>query len=138
MALTTTISRNELARIAALAYEGETLVVMLCNVEASGFTAESTVAQWQGQELAEVNGYEPVSAVIAAGSYDVTDGRHEMPVISAEFTSTGDGYAFDRVVVYVDGATNVHSVWEEDPNVVISSGQTMTYQVQPFVDEMPV
>jgi hypothetical protein len=47
MALTTTISTKELQRVAAAAYEGETLKVMLCQVALTGFTAENTVTQWQ-------------------------------------------------------------------------------------------
>jgi hypothetical protein len=46
MALTTTISTKELQRVAAAAYEGETLKVMLCQVALTGFTAENTVTQW--------------------------------------------------------------------------------------------
>ena len=50
MALTLTLSQKELARVANLAYEGETITVMLCSVGASGFTSESTVANWQSVE----------------------------------------------------------------------------------------
>ena len=46
MALTTSVSVKELERIASLAYEGETIKVMLCSVGATGLTSASTVASW--------------------------------------------------------------------------------------------
>jgi hypothetical protein len=58
MAITVSISQKELARVANLAYEGETIKVLLASVGASGFTAESTVANWQSVEKSG-NGYCP-------------------------------------------------------------------------------
>ena len=134
MALTTTISQKELARVAGLAYEGETLKVMLCSVGASGYTAESTVANWQSVEKSG-NGYVRYSTTIAAGSYDAVDGRYEMPAIDAAFTATGAGYSYDRIVVYIDGATYIHSLIAEDPNITLAPGQTQTYRIQLTTDD---
>jgi hypothetical protein len=134
MALTTTISRKELERVAALAYEGETLEVMLCSVGASGFTVESTVTNWQSVEKSG-NGYVRFSTTIAAGAYDATDGRYEIPAIDAEFTATGAGYTYDRIAIYVDGATHLHSLIVEDPNIALAPGQTQTYRIQLVTDE---
>ncbi len=134
MALTTTISRKELERVAALAYEGETLKVMLCSVGTSGFTAESTVAQWQTREQSG-NGYVRFSTTIAAGAYDATDGRYEIPAIDAGFTATGAGYTYDRIAIYVDGATYLHSLIVEDPNIALAPGQTQTYRIQLVTDD---
>lgn len=134
MALTSQISQNELARVAGLAYEGNTINVMLCSVGATGYTAESTVANWQSVEKSG-NGYVRYSTTVLTGSYDGTDGRYEIPVINAAFTATGAGYSFDRVVVYFTGETNVHSVLTESPTVVVSSGQTITYQIQLATDD---
>jgi len=128
MAITTTISQKELERIAALAYEGETLKVMLCSVGATGYTAQSTVANWQSVEKSG-NGYVRYSAVIATGSYDSTDGRYELPDIDAAFTATGAGYTYDTVVLYIDGATYPHSTLTEAPNIVLAAGQTQTYRL---------
>ena len=129
MALTTTISQKELKRLADLAYEGETIKVMLCSVGATGYTAESTVANWQSVEKSG-NGYARYSQVIAAGSYDATDGRYEIPNIDAAFTATGAGYSYDRIIIYIDGETYIHSMIVEDPNITLAAGQTQTYRIQ--------
>ena len=134
MALTVSVSPKELERVAALAYEGEILKVMLCSVGATGYTAQSTVANWQSVE-ASGNGYVRYSEVIAAGSYDSTDGRYELPTIDAEFTASGVGYSYDRIVLYVDGATYPHSVIAENPNIVLSPGQTQTYRLNLNTDD---
>jgi hypothetical protein len=134
MALTTTISQKELERVAALAYEGETLKVMLCSVGVSGFTAESTVANWQSVEQS-ANGYVRYSEVIATGAYDAVDARYEIPAIDADFTATGAGYTYDRIVVYIDGATYIHSLIVEDPNIALAAGQTQTYRIQLTTDD---
>jgi hypothetical protein len=134
MALTTVISQKELARIAGLAYEGETLKVMLCSVGASGFTSESTVANWQSVEQSG-NGYVRFSSVIATGAYDPTDARYEIPALDADFTATGAGYTYDRIVIYIDSATYVHSVITEDPNIALAAGQTQTYRIQLTTDD---
>ena len=134
MTLTTTLSTKELQRIAAAAYEGETLKVMLCQAGSSGYTAESTVANWQSVEIG-VNGYTRYSEVIGAGSYNTTDGRYNMPTIDAAFVATGAGYSYDRIVLYIDGETYAHSVISEDPNIVLSSGQTQTYRLNLNCDD---
>ena len=134
MALTTTISQKELARVASVAYEGETLKVMLCSVGASGYTAESTVANWQSVEKSG-NGYVRYSTTIAAGSYDAIDARYEMPAIDAAFTASGSGYSYDRVIAYIDGATYIHSMVVEDPAIVLAAGQTQTYRIQLTTDD---
>jgi hypothetical protein len=134
MALTTTISQKELKRVAGLAYEGETLKVMLCSVGASGYTAESTVANWQSVEKSG-NGYIRYSSVIATGAYDATDARYEIPAIDAAFTATGAGYTYDRIICYIDGETYIHSLIVEDPNIALASGQTQTYRIALVCDD---
>lgn len=128
MALTTTISQKELKRVADLAYEGETIKVMLCSVGATGYTAESTVANWQSVEKSG-NGYARFSQVIATGSYDATDARYEIPAIDAAFSATGAGYSYDRIIIYIDGQTYIHSMIVENPNITLASGQTQTYRI---------
>jgi len=134
MALTVTISQRELKRIAALGYEGETLKVMLCSVGATGYTSESTVANWQSVEKSG-NGYVRYSEVIATGSYDAVDARYEMPAIDADFTATGAGYTYDRVIIYIDGETYIHSLIVEDPNIALAASQTQTYRVTLTTDD---
>jgi hypothetical protein len=134
MAISTLISQKELERVAALAYEGETLKVMLCNVGATSYTAESTVANWQSVELSG-NGYARFSQLVTVGSYDATDARYEIPAIDAAFSATSAGYSYDRIVIYIDGSTYVHSVISEDPNIALSAGQTQTYRIQLCTDD---
>jgi hypothetical protein len=128
MAITTSISQKELKRVAGLAYEGETLKVMLCSVGATGYTAESTVANWQSVEKSG-NGYVRYSEVIATGAYDATDARYEIPAIDADFTASGAGYSYDRIIIYIDGETYIHSMIVEDPNITLAAGQTQTYRI---------
>jgi hypothetical protein len=128
MAIATTISQKELQRQAALAFEGKTLYVMLCSVGATGYTAESTVANWQSVEKSG-NGYVRFSAVIGTGSYDAATGTYKLPDIDAAFTATGGGYSYDRVVLYISGQTYIHSLISESPNVTLAAGQTQTYRL---------
>jgi hypothetical protein len=134
MALTLTVSQKELERVAALAYEGETIKIMLASVGASGFTSESTVTNWQSVEKSG-NGYVRFSQVIAAGAYDAVDARYEIPAIDAAFTATGAGYSYDRVVIYIDGSTYIHSLITEDPNITLAASQTQTYRVTLSTDD---
>lgn len=134
MAITTSISQKELERVAALAYEGKTLKVMLCSIGATGYTAQSTVANWQSVEKSG-NGYVRYSTTIGTGTYSATNGRYELPAINAAFTATGAGYSYDRVVLYIDGATYPHSVLIEDPNITLAAGQTQTYQLSLNTDD---
>jgi len=128
MALTITLSQKELERVAALAYEGETLKVMLASVGGTGYDAEDTVANWQSVEKSG-NGYVRYSTTVGTGSYNGTSGKYELPDVDASFTATGAGYSYDRIVIYVDGATYPHSVIAESPNITLSAGQTQVYRV---------
>ena len=134
MALTTTISQKELARIAGLAYEGKTIKVMLCSVGTSGFTSESTVANWQTVEQSG-NGYVRGSSLVSVGSYDSLDGRYEMPQSDFAFTATGAGYSYDRIIIYIDTETYIHSMITESPNISLAAGQTQTYRIQLVTDD---
>jgi hypothetical protein len=107
---------------------------MLSSVGASGFTSESTVANWQSVEQSG-NGYVRYSEVIATGAYDAVDARYAIPAIDAAFTATGAGYTYDRIVVYIDGATYIHSLIVENPNIALAAGQTQTYRIQLVTDD---
>lgn len=136
MARSLSISTKELQRVAAAAYEGKTIKVMLCKVGTTGYTAENTVANWQSVEVAGTYGYVRFSAVIGTGSYSSPDAAYALPAIDAQFTSSdGGSYDFDRIVIYVDGATYPHSVITEDPSIVLALGQTMTYRITLLQDD---
>jgi hypothetical protein len=134
MALTVQQSTKELARIANLAYEGKTIKVALCSVGSTGYTAESTVSNWLTTEQSG-NGYVRYSLVLSTGAYDSTDARYEVPFFDATFTASGSGFTYDRIVVYVDGATYPHSVITESPNIALVSGQSKVYRILLAVDD---
>jgi hypothetical protein len=134
MAITVLISQKELERIAVLAYEGGTLKVALATVGATGYTAESTVANWITVEKSG-NGYTQFTQVIPVGAYNATNGRYEIPPIDATFTATGAGYTYDRVVYWVDGVTYPIGVIAEDPNIVLAGGQNQTYRITLTTDD---
>lgn len=107
MALTTSLSSWELARLAAAAYEGKQVRVSLASIGVSGFTPESTLLSWDSIKQSG-NGYADYKAVVATGAYDNADSRYEMgsdaganTYIDAEFTATGAGYTYDRVFVVI-------------------------------------
>lgn len=134
MTTTTSVSQQELKRVADLAYEGETLKVMLCNAGLTGYTAESTVTNWQGVE-ASGNGYVRFSQVIATGSYSGTEGAYVVPEVIATFSATGVGFEYDTVVAYINGATYPVLVITESPNVVLSPGQSQSYRIGLMTDD---
>lgn len=131
MTITTNISTKELKRVAAEAYEGKTLAVMLCNVNLTGYTEENTIAEWQTVERSSSYGYVRFTQTIGVGSYDSVAGRYQLPVIDAAFTANGGPLTYDRVVLYIsDGiATYPHSVIVESPNIILQDGQTQTYRI---------
>lgn len=136
MALTTTISQRELKRQAALVFEGKPLRVMLCLAGASGYTAESTVANWQAQEVSTSGtGYSRFSATLATGSYNSSTQRYELPAVDADFSCT-TSYSYDTIVLYFSGETYIHSLLIETPNITLAPGQVQTYRFTFLQDEL--
>jgi hypothetical protein len=135
MARTLTISQKELKRAAAAAYETKAIRVLLANVGNSGYTEESTVANWQSVELASANGYARFSGTVGTGSYDGTAAAYVMPDIDATFTASSAGFTFDRVIVYFNGETYIHSMVAESPAVVLLAGQSQTYRISLRTDD---
>lgn len=129
-----TLSQKELKRVAAAAYEGKGIRVMLCNVGSTGYTAESTVANWQSVELSG-NGYARASGTVGTGAYNATAGAYLLPDFDAVFTASGAGLTWDRIVVYFDGETYVYSVTSESPNQTLVAGQLKTYRVSINTDD---
>jgi hypothetical protein len=128
MAQTTILSSKELKRQAGLVFEGKTLKVMLCALVLEGYTEESTVANWQSIELSG-NGYARYSEVIPTGAYDTQIGAYIIPDIAASFIATS-AYSFNRVVLYIDGETYIHSIIQETTGSNILAGQTQTYLIK--------
>jgi hypothetical protein len=143
MAYTSAISTAELKRVAGLAYEGKAVRVCLAVVGASGYTVESTTANWDSVELASTNGYARVTVgSLAVGAYDATDGRYEVgpsaganSTIDATFTASGGSLTWDRVYVVIGTETKISYLGTESPAVTLSAGQSLTYRIQLAVDD---
>jgi len=149
MALTASISNNELARVAAAAYEGKRVRVSLASAGISGFTKESSRSSWDSVKLTG-NGYADHTQVVATGVYDNTDGRYEMggvdddPFILAEFSATGGALYYDRIYVVIgtddgddgwDEETTIHSLLIESPGITLPPDASITYRIQLFVND---
>lgn len=128
MATFVSVSTKELERVANLAYQGETLKVMLCNLVEADYTAETGVGDWQTFEVSG-NGYVRFSEELLNGAYDSNIGAFVIPDVYAEFTASGVGYAYNRIIIYIDGAAYPHSVITESPNIYLQTGQTQTYKI---------
>lgn len=135
MALSVSVAPAELARVAALAYQGQSVRVSLASVGLTGYTDTSTVTQWDSVKLSG-NGYADFTTTVAEGGYDSIDSRYEMGAdtgantfIDATFTATGGDLVYDRIYVVI-GTTNLHSVLYETPAVTLSSGSSITYRIQ--------
>jgi hypothetical protein len=143
MAYTSAISTYELKRVAGLAYEGKAVRVCLASVASSGYTVESTTANWDSVELASTNGYARVTVgSLAVGAYDATDGRYEVgptsganKTIDATFTASGGSLTWDRVYVVIGTELNIAYLGSESPAVTLASGQSITYRIQLAVDD---
>lgn len=135
MALTLTITPKELERQAALAFEGEAYEVFLAYDPNGTYSAASTTANWKTKELATANGYAAVTGTIAAGSYNSSLGRYDLPLITAQFTASGAGYVFDTIVVVVGGATYPHSITKISPEQGLFAGQSRSYQIRLIQDD---
>lgn len=136
MAITTTISQAELARLAAAAYEGLPYRICLALNGASGLTANSTVAQWDGVELSG-NGYTRVEGFIGVGSWDAVDLRFELPQINAEFQASGGTLTYDTVYTVIDDGyeETLHSVIVEAPSVSLVDGASIIYRITLATDD---
>lgn len=129
MAITTTISQAELARVGATSYEGKTYRISLAYNDTNGLTANSTVAAWDALKLSG-NGYADATGTIATGSYNATTARYELPQIAVTFTASGGNWVYDTLyVVITDGTDSLHSVVVENPAVTLVDGGSITYRV---------
>ena len=136
MAITTSISQAELARVAAAAYQGKTYRVSLAYNDTNGLTAQSTVAAWDALKLSG-DGYADITGTIAAGSYDATDARYELPQITATFTANGDNWLYDTVYVVITsgGTSTLHSIIVESPAVTLIDTGSITYRITLATDD---
>jgi hypothetical protein len=136
MAVITSISQAELARLAAAAYEGLPYRVCLALNETAGFTSDDTVADWDSIE-ASGNGYARVEGFIEDGAWDPTNQRYTMPQIVAEFTASGGPIDYDVVYVVIDDAYSetLHSITVESPSVSLVDGASIIYRLTIATDD---
>lgn len=132
MALTLTISQKELQRQAVAALEGKTFTIFLAT-NSGTLTSESTFAAWDAVK-AVGTGYAPVTGTLAAGSYNATTGRWELPAVTATFTCSGGFYSFNTICIRIATETYLHSINVESPSVTLVSGQSKTYTITFAVD----
>jgi hypothetical protein len=134
MAITTVVSSKELERVAAAAYEGEDINVMLCNLTDLDVDEESLISDWDDYEISG-NGYVRYTTTIGTGSYSLSTASYLLPEITAEFTATDSGYSYNTVVIFITGSTHPHSILSESPNIVLSAGQTQSYGITLIQDD---
>ena len=134
MAITLSISQNELQRQAALAFEGQTYEVFLANNSGS-LTANSTYAAWQAVEVTTANGYAPVTGTIGTGAWSSANARYELPSITATFTSSSSGFSYDTICVRLGTETYLHSILIESPSITLAAGQAKSYVITLVVDD---
>lgn len=133
MALGIAFSTKELERVAALAYEGEDISVMLCLIEDNLFDENTLVSEWETAEISG-GGYSRYVEEIGTGSYSSTNARYQLPDIFAEFNAT-DTLIYDRIVIFIGTSLYPYAVLEEDPNILLSAGQTQTYKISLNCDD---
>lgn len=136
MALTLTITPKELERQAGLAFLGKAYEVFLAYDPGSSLGTGSTVTAWKAEELAATNGYAAVTGTISAtGTYNATQGRFEVPAITAQFTGTGTGFVYNCLIMVVAAATYPHSVtrWSTDQSLL--AGQSRSYIINLLQDD---
>ena len=132
MALTLTISQKELQRQAVAALETKAYTIFLATNSGS-LTSESTFAAWDAVK-ATGTGYANVTGTLAAGTYNTTNARWQLPSVTATFTCTGGTYTYDTVCIRIGTETYLHSINVESPSITLSSGQSKTYTIIFAVD----
>jgi hypothetical protein len=136
MAVITSISQAELARLAAAAYEGLPYRVCLALNGSSNFTADSSVSDWDSVEVSG-NGYARAEGFIENGEYNQATARFELPRISAEYAASGGIITYDTVYLVIDdGYTEtLHSITTEFPTVDLVDGASVIYRFTLATDD---
>ena len=128
MAVTLSVSRYELQRQAAWAFEGKDYEIFLATNSGS-LTADSTYTDWQAVEVASANGYAPITGTLGTGAWDTGDARYELPSVTATFTSSDAGFYYDTICVRIGTEAYLHSLFTESPSIFLAAGQSKTYVI---------
>lgn len=135
MALSITITPKELERQAALAFEGKAYKVFLASDPNQTLTMNSTLAQCEALELADANGYQPVTGTIGTGGYDAGTSEYRLPYLDCSFSGTGTGHTHDTVVLSIDNHTHPHSIMRQSSPVLLQAGQSIGYRLRLVQDD---
>lgn len=128
MPLTINITPKELERQANLCYTGQSYEVFLAFNNTS-LTASSTYTEWKAAEVSG-GGYLAVTGTVAAGAYEIGNGRFENPVIVCQFSASNLGYTYNTICVRIGTvSTHLHSFIDVTPAVVLADGQTRVYNI---------
>ena len=130
MAITTTIAQRELKRQAGLCLEGRDYIIFLAN-NTTSLTAEDTAAAWAAAVITGDSSYADVTGTLAAGSWNGTTLRYELPTVNVTFSSdiAGGGYTYNTVVIAFDSETYIHSIIVESPAITLAPGQSKSYNL---------
>jgi hypothetical protein len=118
------ITRGELEFQSGLLLNGQSYKVFLATT--GSLTVTSTVAEWEGAELAASNGYAAVTGTIGTGVYNATTLRVDAPVITGQFgPASGTGFTFDAMVIKVGTTrTRPYAIRLYDVPQLLSAGQS--------------
>lgn len=129
MTITTQITQGELERQAELCLLSQPYTIFLADNSSAALTGNDTSTDWYSNVVVDA-AYADVSGTIAAGSWNGTSLRFEMPAVTATFTADagGTGFTYDSVCVIVGyGPDYLHSIITESPSISLAPGQSKTY-----------
>ena len=137
MATPITVSRNELVRLGACAYNGKAIRCSLALKGVAAVTAESSTAAWDALKCT-APGYADVSTTLGTGSFDTGfDLRWEAGqgvgadlFVTASFYATGSPYNFDTFYVVIDNSANIYGIIPESGTSQVVPGFPKTYMFQ--------
>lgn len=128
MALTPSISTNELARQAQLAFEGQPYSIFLAYKGTASVTVDSPYTEWSALEVTDT-GYARVTGTIGTGSYSLTTFRYELPQITAVFNGGASGFSYDTICIRIGTGSYLYGTIAEGETVVIGPSQTRSYLI---------
>ena len=104
MAITTAVTKAELARLMSAAYDTKIVTAALVNASTAP-ALDDSIATWLQHELVEgTNGYARFqSSALANGTWSATNTRYQFPAIPEDFEASGGTLVFTHVVHIIDG-----------------------------------
>lgn len=124
------VTPQELLRQANEAFAGKAYKVFLVDHAAGLLNISSTAAAWQEHELITQNGYVAASGTIGVPGYSELGRRVELPVINAQYTSVGAGYAFTHLIVSLQGELYPHSIIAFGEQQQLSNGLSRSFLIK--------